>query len=266
MAGRHAFRGQPLRRPLPRPARQDRENGSLERQRRVADGPSWSGSALKSRPRPVQRALKQHSRYPYSPIRGRPVYDWPGGRRLAVYLGFNIEHFDFGAGLGAALGPKSPEPDVLNYSWRDYGNRVGAWRCLELFDELKLPAAALINTALYDYCPELIEACVKRGDELVRQGQLGEAGERFLLKSCKKIIRQKSRQNISGWLSPWISESAVTPDLLAESGYRYTLNWCHDDQPVKFATRSGKALWSIPYPQELNDIPMIVARQMDAVA
>ena len=118
----------------------------------------------------MRRALKSHVRYPYSAISQRADYDWPGGRRLAVYLGFNIEHFDFGAGLGAALGPKSPEPDVLNYSWRDYGNRVGVWRCLELFDQLKLPAAAIINTALYDYCPEVIEACVKRGDEIVGHG------------------------------------------------------------------------------------------------
>ena len=220
----------------------------------------------------VHRLLKTHARYGYSAIIRRADYDWPGGKRLAVYLGFNIEHFDFGSGLGAALGPKSPEPDVLNFSWRDYGNRVGAWRCLELFDQLKLPAAAIINTALYDYCPELIAACVKRGDELVghghtnseRQGELSEVDERSLLLSCKELIRKKSKQDISGWLSPWISESAVTPDLLAETGYRYTLNWCHDDQPVKFTTRLGKALWSIPYPQELNDVPMIVARQMDA--
>ena len=220
----------------------------------------------------VHRIVKSHGRYAYSAITQRPDYAWPGRKRLAVYLGFNIEHFDFGAGLGAALGPKSPEPDVLNYSWRDYGNRVGVWRCLELFDQLKLPAAAIINTALYDYCPEVIEACVKRGDELVghghtnseRQSELSEVDERSLLLSCKEKILKKSTQNISGWLSPWISESAVTPDLLAETGYRYTLNWCHDDQPVKFSTRSGKTLWSIPYPQELNDIPMIVARQMDA--
>jgi peptidoglycan/xylan/chitin deacetylase (PgdA/CDA1 family) len=220
----------------------------------------------------VQRALKHHGRYPYAAIHRRRDYTWPGGKRLAVYLGFNIEHFDYGAGLGAALGPKSPEPDVLNYSWRDYGNRVGVWRCLELFDQLKLPAAALVNTALYDYCPEVIEACVKRGDELVghghtnseRQGDMSEDNERALLLSCRERIQKESRQTIAGWLSPWISESALTPDLLAETGYRYTLNWCHDDQPVRFATRSGKPLWSIPYPQELNDIPMIVGRQMDA--
>jgi len=219
----------------------------------------------------VQRALKKHGRYEYSAITARPDYSWPGRKRLAVYLGFNIEHFDFGAGLGAALGPKSPEPDVLNYSWRDYGNRVGVWRCLQLFDDLKLPAAAIINTALYDYCPEVIEACVKRGDELVghghtnseRQSDLLEVEEKKLLENCRDKIKKSSGQTPSGWLSPWISESPVTPDLLAETGYRYTLNWCHDDQPVKFATRSGKTLWSIPYPQELNDIPMIVARQMD---
>jgi len=219
----------------------------------------------------MSRALKDHGRYPYVPITRRADYAWPQGRRLAVYLGFNVEHFDFGAGLGAALGPKSPEPDVLNYSWRDYGNRVGVWRCLELFDALSLPLGALVNTALYDYCPEVVEAFVRRGDELIghghtnadRQGDLAEAEERALLESCRERIARESGRAPQGWLSPWISESALTPDLLADTGYRYTLNWCHDDQPVRFATRSGRALWSIPYPQELNDIPMIVARQMD---
>ena len=114
--------------------------------------------------------LRGHHRFDYLPINRRRDYDWPGGARLAVYLGFNLEHFAFGEGLGARLGPPSPEPDVLNWSWREYGNRVGAWRCLQLFDQLALPAATLINTSLYDHCPELIEACVARGDELVGHG------------------------------------------------------------------------------------------------
>ncbi|HET9702064.1 MAG TPA: polysaccharide deacetylase family protein, partial [Burkholderiales bacterium] len=153
---------------------------------------------------------------------------------------------------------------------RDYGNRVGVWRCLELFEDLKLPVGALINTALYDYCPEVIEAFVKRGDELIghghtnsdRQGDMNEDAERELLRSCRDRIRKASGKAPLGWLSPWISESFATPDLLAETGYKYTLNWCHDDQPTRFRTTKG-TLWSIPYPQELNDIPMIVARQMD---
>jgi peptidoglycan/xylan/chitin deacetylase (PgdA/CDA1 family) len=217
------------------------------------------------------RPLNTHSRYPYSAIIRRPRYSWPGKKRLAVYIGFNIEHFEFGSGLGATLAPKCPEPDVLNFSWRDYGNRVGVWRCLELFDALKLPVGALINTALYDYCPEVVEAFVKRGDELIghghtnseRQGEMSEDQERKLLQDCSSLIQKHSGKAPAGWLSPWISESLVTPDLLKETGYRYTLNWGHDDQPTEFATRAGK-LWAIPYPQELNDIPMIVARQMDA--
>jgi peptidoglycan/xylan/chitin deacetylase (PgdA/CDA1 family) len=215
--------------------------------------------------------LPDHGRFPYRPITRRPHYEWPGGARLAVYLALNLEHFAFGEGLGAMIGPASPQPDVLNHAWREYGNRVGAWRCLELFDQLALPSAALVNTALYDHCPELVAACVARGDEIVghghsnaeRQGVLDEASERELLQLCRERVRQHSGSEPAGWLSPWISESRLTPDLLAETGYRYTLNWCHDDQPTRLATRDGQGLWAIPYPQELNDIPMIVGRQLD---
>jgi len=216
--------------------------------------------------------LPEHGRFGYRPITRRPDYRWPGGAGLAVYIGFNLEHFAFGEGLGAGIGPASPQPDVLNFSWREYGNRVGAWRCLELFEQLALPTAALVNTALYDHCPELVAAFVARGDELVghghsnaeRQGGLDEAAERELLLHCRQLMQRHSGVAPAGWLSPWISESPLTPDLLAETGYTYTLNWCHDDQPVPMRTRGGGTLWAVPYPQELNDIPMIVARQMDA--
>lgn len=213
-----------------------------------------------------------HGRFGYRPIGRRPGYRWPAGRGLAVYIGFNLEHFAFGEGLGARLGPASPEPDVLNFSWREYGNRVGAWRCLDLFDQLGLPTGALVNTALYEHCPELVAAFAARGDELighghtnaVRQSDFGEQTEAVLLAGCRDRIAAASGSAPAGWLSPWISESRLTPDLLAEAGYRYTLNWCHDDQPLPMRTRSGRQLWSIPYPQELNDIPMLVGRAMDA--
>ena len=217
-------------------------------------------------------ALAHHDRFDYTPITQRPDDCWPGGRRLAVYLGLNIEHFAFGEGLGANLAPALPQPDVLNYAWREYGNRVGVWRCLELFEALALPAGVLINTALYDHCPEVVAAFAARGDELIghghtnarRQGEMSEDEERALLEHCRARIQACSGAAPTGWLSPWISESVVTSDLLAETGYAYTLNWCHDDQPVRLRTRGGQGLWSIPYPQELNDIPMIVGRQLDA--
>jgi peptidoglycan/xylan/chitin deacetylase (PgdA/CDA1 family) len=216
------------------------------------------------------KPLRHHGRFPYSAIHRRPDFNWPGDARLAVYVGFNVEHFAFGEGLGASLGPVSPQPDVLNYSWREYGNRVGVWRCLDLFESLKMPLGALVNTSLYDHCPEVVEAFVRRGDELIghghtnaqRQGAMAPEEELRLLAECGARIERESGTRPAGWLSPWISESFETPDLLVEAGYRYTLNWCHDDQPTVLATRAGP-LWSIPYPQELNDIPAIVARQLE---
>ena len=137
----------------------------------------------------MNHALRTHGRFAYSAIGTRPPLAWPNGARLAVYIGFNLEHFAFGEGLGARIAPASIEPDVLNHAWRDYGNRVGAWRCLDLFDELALPTGALINTALYDHCPELVAAFAARGDELIahghtnsqRQSDLAEADERALI-------------------------------------------------------------------------------------
>ncbi len=224
---------------------------------------------------PVFPPIPDSGRFAYSAITQRPDFSWPEGKRLAVYIGFNLEHFAFGEGLGAGIGPASPQPDVLNYSWREYGNRVGAWRCLELFDQLCLPTAALINTALIDHCPELLQAVIARGDELVghghsnsfRQSDYTEEQERALLAGCRTRIAQlQGGKPPAGWLSPWISESRVTPDLLAETGYAYHLNWAHDDQPTQMQTRSGQPLWSIPYPQELNDIPMVMGRHLDGSA
>lgn len=217
--------------------------------------------------------LTSHGRYDYSPITSRKVFDWPNGTRLAVYLGLNLEHFAFGEGLGAELAPGGPQPDVLNYAWRDYGNRVGAWRMLALFDQLGLPATVIANSAMYAYAPELMAAWRARGDEVVghgrtnseRQSTLDEPAECAMIAEATAVLTDAEGRPPDGWLSPWIAESKVTPDLLAEAGYRYTLNWCMDDQPVWLRTRAGRLL-AVPYPQEVNDIPAIVARKDGAAA
>ena len=208
--------------------------------------------------------LPTHGRYRYCAITDRPVYDWPNGRRLAVYFGVNLEHFAFGGGLGARLAPALAEPDVLNYAWRDYGNRVGVWRLLELFDALALPAGVLVNSAIYGYCPEVVAAFRARGDEIIahgrtnseRQASFDEVGERALIAEATAVLAEAEGRAPAGWLGPWISESAVTPDLLQEAGYRYLLDWCCDDQPIWLTTGGGRLL-AVPYPQVVNDIPAI---------
>jgi|TARA_R110000851_G_scaffold255700_3_gene408231 peptidoglycan/xylan/chitin deacetylase (PgdA/CDA1 family) len=217
--------------------------------------------------------LATHDRYTYSAITNRPDFTWPNGKRLAVYIGLNLEHFAFGEGLGAELAPGGPQPDVLNYAWRDYGNRVGAWRMLEMFNALDLPVSVLANSVMYDYAPELMAAFSARGDEIVghgrtnseRQSALSPAEEDALIIEVTEVLTKAEGKAPKGWLSPWIAESRVTPDLLKKAGYTYTLNWCMDDQPVWMRTEHGPLL-SIPYPQEANDIPSIVARKDGAGA
>jgi len=214
--------------------------------------------------------LLTHGRYDYVPLRGRRDYSWPDGKRLAVYFALNLEHFSFGEGLGAELSPGGPPPDVLNYAWRDWGNRVGAWYLLDAFDALKLPMAALVNSAMYDYAPQLVAACRARGDEIVghgrsnaeRQGVLDEDAERLLIVEATSRIAEAEGRVPDGWLGPWISQSARTPDLLAEAGYRYLLDWCMDDQPIWFRCRGERRILAVPYPQEANDIPAVIARKM----
>jgi peptidoglycan/xylan/chitin deacetylase (PgdA/CDA1 family) len=215
--------------------------------------------------------LTDHGRFAYRAITDRPDYTWPGEKRLAVYVGLNLEHFAFGEGLGAELAPGGPQPDVLNYAWRDYGNRVGAWRMRDMFDALDMPVSVLANSAMYDHAPDLMAAFRARGDEVVghgrtnseRQSVLDRTAEAALIAETTDVLAQAEGVAPKGWLSPWIAESHHTPDLLAEAGYGYTLNWCMDDQPVWMQTSAGRLL-SIPYPQEVNDIPSIVARKDSA--
>lgn len=212
--------------------------------------------------------LPSHGRYSYLPITRRADYAWPQGQRLALYVALNLEHFAFGEGLGASLAPGGPQPDILNYAWRDYGNRVGVWRLLELFESLQIPVALLVNSTLYDYCPEVIQAFRDRQDEIVahgrtnseRQSILAEDDERSLIAETTEVVRQHEGISPTGWLGPWIAQSTVTPDLLQEAGYTYMLDWCCDDQPIWFKTRQGRIL-AVPYPQEINDIPAIAVRR-----
>jgi peptidoglycan/xylan/chitin deacetylase (PgdA/CDA1 family) len=204
--------------------------------------------------------LKTHGRYEYSAITERKDYSWPGGKRLAVHLSLNVEHFAFGEGLGNDYAAPHPLPNQRSYAWRDYGNRVGAWRLLELAEAYDLPYGLLVNTELYDYCPQLVAAFSKRGDEIVghgrtnaeRQADMSEDEERACITEAAATIEKHEGRPPSGWLAPYISQTRNSPDLLRAAGFRYMMDWPLDDQPVWFRTSHGRIL-SIPYAHDLND-------------
>ena len=212
--------------------------------------------------------LKTHGRYDYSAISRRPDYSWPGGKRLAVHLSLNVEHFAFGEGLGNDYAAPHPQPNQRGFAWRDYGNRVGAWRLLELAQAYELPYALLANSELYDYCPEMIKAFSERGDEIVghgrtnaeRQVDMNFDQERACIFEAAAQIEKHEGARPRGWLAPYISQSYHSLDLLKEAGFGYMMDWALDDQPVWFRTAHGPIL-SVPYAHDLNDSLECVSRR-----
>jgi allantoinase len=226
---------------------------------------------MTERHRTAGAPLHHHGRYPYSPITGRKSFRWPNGARVALYFAMGLEEYSVGEGLTENLVAGGSHPDVLNVSWRDYGNRVGAWRMLEAFRAQGWPLAILLNSAVCGSAPELVRACQDQHSEFIAHGYsnsdtlagLSETQESEYLRAVAHQIREATGSTPGGWASPWIAETAQTPDILQECGYGYLLDWCMDDQPVWLKTRGGRIL-SVPYSQEINDSSAIIGRQVSA--
>lgn len=207
-------------------------------------------------------------RYRFSPIVDRPVYDWPGGKRLAVYIALNIEAFEFGRNPGNDFTSQPSPPYHRGYAYRDHGNRVGVWRLLKLFEDFSFPLAILANGMVYNQAPEVLAPFRQRGDEFVghgrtnseRQIDMDEATERAMLMEVRDTMKRHEGVAPRGWLGPFISQSDKTPELLKATGFHYMLDWWFDDQPQWFRTDNGPIL-AVPYPSmELNDLPAYVNR------
>lgn len=217
--------------------------------------------------------LTTHGRYPYSGIDTRPVYDWPQGRRLALYVAINVEHFPFGSPGGIDLDRETRPWSQRSWLWREYGNRVGGWRLARLFDELGMKVGVIVNSANYTHSPELLARLRARGDEMIGHGlsngterpiDMDEATERRMIEETTDLMAREDGVRPQGWLSPYLTPSLNTADLLGRAGYRYVLDWgtC-DEQPFWMKAGGGRIL-SLPYPIELNDQPAIVGRRHTA--
>jgi peptidoglycan/xylan/chitin deacetylase (PgdA/CDA1 family) len=210
-------------------------------------------------------------RYDYSPIHERPAGTWPGGKKLAVYLCLGVEEYRFGDGHTEDILADVPAPDLVNASWRNYGNRVGAFRLLDRLGEFQIPATVLFNTDVYDSAPAVAEAARRSGAELVAHGLsnsdslsgMNRDEERAYLSAVSARIAAEEGSAPVGWSSPWLTHTESTVDLLAETGYDYLLDLRFDDQPVWLRSRTRPVL-SIPSNVEINDSSSMVGRNVAA--
>jgi peptidoglycan/xylan/chitin deacetylase (PgdA/CDA1 family) len=211
-------------------------------------------------------------RIAYSPIASRPPLVLPGGARMAVWVIVNVEEWDPNETMPrTVLTPPAggaPMPDIPNWAWHEYGNRVGFWRMLEVLDELSVKAVLAINgKAIASYEP-IARAALDRGWEFIGHG-FGQknmqkvADERDDIRKTAAAIRSFTGGAPRGWLGPGLTETWETPDLLVEEGFDYVCDWVLDDEPVVLKTRT-RPIVNIPYTQECNDVAMMLIQHHKA--
>jgi allantoinase len=211
-------------------------------------------------------------RIDYSAIKDRSRLVLPGGARVAVWVIVNVEEWNpLETMPRTVLTPPaggSPMPDIPNWAWHEYGNRVGFWRMLELFDQFKIRAALAINGSAIQAYPPIARAALERGWEFIGHGFSQKnmqkvSDERADIVKTLEIIREFTGRAPRGWLGPGLTETWDTPDILAEEGYEYVCDWVLDDQPVMLKTRT-RPLVSVPYTQECNDVAMMLIQHHPA--
>jgi allantoinase len=212
-------------------------------------------------------------RITYDPIVGRKKQTLPDGARMAVWVIVNVEEWDIQKTMPrTVLTPPaggSPMPDIPNWAWHEYGNRVGFWRLLETLDNLNITAALAINgTAIKAYEP-ISRAAVERkwefiGHGLTQTNMQHVKNEREDIIATRTEIERVTGRKPRGWLGPGLTETWETPDLLIEEGFDYVADWVLDDQPVWLKTRT-KPILNVPYTQECNDVAMMLIQHHAAI-
>jgi allantoinase len=202
----------------------------------------------------------------YSAIAQREPLKLPEGARMVVWTIINVEEWDATQPMprtvvtppagGASI------PDIPNWCWHEYGNRVGFWRLLNVYDEFEIPGVMNINGSAVAAYPDIVQAAVARKWEFVGHGFTQRnmqkvSNEREDIRKTADLIASVTGRRPRGWLGPGLTETWETPDILAVEGYDYVADWVLDDQPVWLNTR-GRPLVSLPYTQECNDVAMMV--------
>ncbi len=202
---------------------------------------------------------RKYGPFPYIPINRRPKISWPGGARVAEWVAPNIEVF--------ALDEKMPVgkgkiPDVMYWSLRDYGARVGIFRVMDVLSERGIRASVMLNSEVCDTYPEIIEDALKLDWEFLGHNESNtrplndvpaDDEQRVIHDSLARIEAATGRKP-RGWLGSGVQETWNTLDFLAEEGLSYVCDWVNDDQPYMIEAGDRK-LVSLPYSMEINDRP-----------
>ena len=192
----------------------------------------------------------------YIPIVDRKPLKLPGDARVAVWVIVNIEEWPIHEPMARTVIPPPQGvtivPDITNYGWFEYGLRVGFWRIRDVLDRQGVRASVSLNASVCNTYPRIVDACLKSRWELFGHGFVQRAlpreqDERAVIRKTIDVIKEKTGQKPRGWMGPGLHETFDTPDILAEEGIEYVLDWVNDDQPYPMNVKKG-SLFRSPTP------------------
>ena len=204
-------------------------------------------------------------RVPHELSSNRKKLSPPDGKSLIVHTVMNIEYWPFDKNMPRGILPpphgKPPDPpDLPNYSWVEYGMRVGLPRLFKLFAENNIPVSAFINAQVADIYPKAFDEVCKLNWELVGHGWFQESlrvvkDEEHVIKKSLDLLRKLSGQPVRSWFGPAGGETEKTPELLKENRIEFLHDWLIDELPCWMRTKLGPIV-AMPYTFELNDVPI----------
>jgi allantoinase len=212
---------------------------------------------------------RDYGPYPYVPINRRPKWKWPNGARLAIWVAPNLEFFPLTRPLAANPMAKTPEkaPTIRTWGVRDYGNRVGVFRMMDLLSKYGIRATASLNADLCDQHPQIVEDALKLDWEFLAHNRTNAVWlsaiphdeERDFIRYCIERVTRATGKRPTGWLSSAMDETWNTLDHLVAEKVRYVTDWVNDDQPYRMQAGGGEIVY-LPYSYETNDNAQIVSR------
>lgn len=202
----------------------------------------------------------------FSAIVDRPPLRLPGGARMVLWPVFALEDWDIGRAMARTVLPPPQHqpvlPDVPNWSWHEYGMRVGFWRLKKVFDDLGIKPTVTMNARVCLNYTRVAEACLEAGWEFNAHGfeqmpmhKLDD--ERASIMKSVEIIEKFAGKKPRGWFGPGLTQTYETLDHLAAAGIEYIGDWVFDDQPIALKTDHGPVV-ALPYNFEIHDIAMMM--------
>lgn len=210
--------------------------------------------------------MKPGDRLPYSAITERKPLPLPGNARMILWPIFALEVWDIVRAMARMVIPPPQGqpmiPDHPNWSWHEYGMRVGFWRIKRMLDDLGVRPTVTLNARTCLEYPRVAEACLEAGWEFnahsyeqIPMHKLED--ERAVIDETLKVIGDFCGKRPRGWFGPGLTQTYETIDHLAAAGVEYIGDWVLDDQPVHLKTTEGRSMVALPYNYEIHDIVLM---------